>query len=93
MTSNWPSTDSRTPAQAIIFGLGSMFNHSTHKQNVVWERDTERQIITYRAFRDIMAGEELCISYGSHLTFKDADAPVLPPPETEIEQLNQIQFD
>jgi hypothetical protein len=40
-----------------------------------------------------MAGEELCISYGSHLTFKDADAPVLPPPETEIEQLNQIQFD
>jgi SET domain-containing protein len=62
MTSNWPSTDSRTPAQAIIFGLGSMFNHSTHEQNVVWERDTERQIITYRAFRDIMAGEELCIS-------------------------------
>jgi len=70
-----------------------MFNHSTDEQNVVWERDAERQIITYRAFRDIPAGEELCISYGSHLTFKDADAPVLPPPEMELEQLNQIQID
>lgn len=69
-----------------------MFNHK-HEQNVVWERDTKRLIITYRAARDIQAGEELCISYGSHLTFKDADAPDLPPPETEIEQLNQIQID
>jgi SET domain-containing protein len=80
-------------AQAVVFGLGSMFNHSTQDQNVVWERDHDRLIITYRAWRDIKAGEELCISYGSHLTFKDADAPVLPPPETELEQLNQIQID
>jgi len=50
-------------------------------------------IITYRAFRDIAAGEELCISYGSHLTFKDVDTPVPVRPETEIEQLNQIQID
>jgi SET domain-containing protein len=70
-----------------------MFNHSTQDQNVVWERDTNRLIITYRAWRDIQAGEELCISYGSHLTFKDADAPAVPPPETEIEQLNQIEID
>lgn len=44
-----------------------MFNHSTHDQNVVWERDTERLIITYRALRDIPAGEELCeprLAYG-----------------------------
>lgn len=70
-----------------------MFNHSTQDQNVVWERDSEQLIITYRAWRDICAGEELCISYGSHLTFKDADAPVPIPPETELEQLNQIQID
>ncbi|KAH7085123.1 hypothetical protein BKA63DRAFT_11417 [Paraphoma chrysanthemicola] len=94
-TYNWPTTDSknaRTTAQAVIFGLGSMFNHK-HEQNVVWERDTKRLIITYRAARDIRAGEELCISYGSHLTFKDTDAPNLPPPETELEQLNRIQID
>lgn len=88
-----------------------MFNHSTQDQNVVWERDAERLTITYRAQRDIAAGEELCkrasndfqnhsivlnllgISYGSHLTFKDADAPVPPPPEEEMEQLIQIQLD
>jgi hypothetical protein len=37
-----------------------MFNHSTQDQNVVWERDTSRLMITYRALRDIQAGEELC---------------------------------
>jgi SET domain-containing protein len=94
--SNWPSAESsndKKSAQAVVFGLGSMFNHSTQDQNVVWERDISRLVITYRAWRDIQAGEELCISYGSHLTFKDADAPVLPPPETELEQLNQIEID
>ncbi|KAH8730166.1 hypothetical protein GQ44DRAFT_482154 [Phaeosphaeriaceae sp. PMI808] len=95
-TYNWPIIDSkgnRQLAQAVIFGLGSMFNHSIHEQNVVWERDSDQQVITYRASRNIMAGEELCISYGDRLTFKDTDAPKLPPPETEIEQLNQIQID
>ena len=47
-------------AQAVILGLGSMFNHSNQNQNVVWERDTERLIITYKALRDIPVGEELC---------------------------------
>jgi SET domain-containing protein len=37
-----------------------MFNHSSQDQNVVWERDLLRQTITYRAFRDIQADEELC---------------------------------
>lgn len=96
-------------AQAVIFGLGSMFNHSTQDQNVVWERDASRLIITYRASRDIHEGEELCkcitydtgvvepiaagISYGSHLTFKDADRPPPTAPEDEIEKIYQIQFD
>jgi hypothetical protein len=59
--------------QAIIFGLGSMFNHSTLQQNVGWERDLENKLITYVALRDIKEGEELCISYGQRLTFKDTD--------------------
>lgn len=96
MISNWPIVDAngvRKIAQALVLGLGSMFNHSTHEQNVVWQRDEDRLVITYQAFRNIAAGEELCISYGSHLTFKDADASFLPLPESEVDQLNQIAID
>ncbi|KAF1960256.1 protein methyltransferase [Byssothecium circinans] len=92
-TYNWPIIDpqgNKKVAQAVIFGLGSMFNHSTQDQNIVWERDMDRLIITYRTLRDIKAGEELCISYGSHLTFKDVDAPTPPSTEEEMEQFNQI---
>ncbi|GAM87292.1 hypothetical protein ANO11243_053140 [Dothideomycetidae sp. 11243] len=82
--SNWPvpapdkhnantNGESKRTAQAVVLGLGSMFNHSTMFQNVGWTRDTKHLIITYRALRDIQAGEELCISYGSRLTFVDAD--------------------
>ncbi|TKA73104.1 hypothetical protein B0A55_04843 [Friedmanniomyces simplex] len=72
-TYNWPSTPQSPKTQAVVFGLGSMFNHSSQNQNVGWIRDLERQVIVYRALRDIGAGEELCISYGEHLTFEDAD--------------------
>ncbi|KAM0689745.1 hypothetical protein Q7P36_010616 [Cladosporium allicinum] len=78
-TSNPPSEPSeplRAKPQAIILGLGSMFNHSTLAQNVGWTRDVKRQIIVYRTLRDVEAGEELCISYGApgQLTFVDAEA-------------------
>ena len=36
-----------------------MFNHAVD-QNVGWERDTDRLLVTYRSLRDISAGEELC---------------------------------
>lgn len=75
-TYNWPAKDSNGKTvthQAVVFGLGSMFNHSTRNQNVVWKRELEREVIIYRALRDIQVGEELCISYGDHLTFVDAD--------------------
>jgi len=52
--------------QAVILGLGSMFNHSTLDQNVGFERDVERQVVTYRALRDISAGEELCMFLHVH---------------------------
>ncbi|PBP21748.1 SET domain protein [Diplocarpon rosae] len=60
--------------QAVVLGIGSMFNHSTLRQNVGWERDVTNLLITYIALRDIKAGEELCISYGQRLTFKDTDS-------------------
>lgn len=45
--------------QAVVFGLGSMFNHSS-EPNVVWQRDLDRLIVVYKADRDIQEGEELC---------------------------------
>lgn len=50
-----------------------MFNHSHMDQNVGWTRELENELVVYRALRDIREGEELCISYGDHLTFIDAD--------------------
>ncbi|EKD13842.1 uncharacterized protein L3040_005539 [Drepanopeziza brunnea f. sp. 'multigermtubi'] len=91
-TYNWPHTtsaakmnDHDTPSkspsttQAVILGLGSMFNHSTLHQNVGWERDIKNLLVTYIALRDIKAGEELCISYGQRLTFKDKDEEEIEP--------------
>jgi len=49
-----------------------MFNHAVD-QNVGWERDLKKLIVTYTALRDIEAGEELCISYGARLTFEDVE--------------------
>lgn len=60
--------------QAVILGLGSLFNHSAHLQNVGWIRDIPNKTITYKTLRDIKDGEELCISYGDRLTFVDVDA-------------------
>jgi hypothetical protein len=86
-------TKTPTTTQAIILGLGSMFNHSKHEQNVGWERDLKNLLITYSTLRDIMKGEELCISYGIRLTFKDTD----PDPEEMTDEdwgqvLNIIDF-
>ncbi len=107
--SNWPYTppsqavsqnngSKLSPAQketrqALIFGLGSMFNHSTLHQNVGWERDLDNLLITYTTLRDIKKGEELCISYGQRLTFKDTDEEnVETGPEDWTEVLNIIDL-
>lgn len=84
--SNWPYTSSHshtshlnngtkpyTQTQAVVLGLGSMFNHSNIHQNIGWERDIAAKTITYTSLRDIKEGEELCISYGQRLTFKDTE--------------------
>lgn len=87
-TYNWPSTTQPgSTTQAVVFGLGSMFNHSARHQNVGWTRDLERQVIVYRALRDIAAGEELCISYGGRLTFVDVEQD---SSAVEIEDANDV---
>jgi hypothetical protein len=61
--SNWPIQDSQgkvQTGQAIVFGLGSMFNHHGTAQNVGWDRDIANLVIVYKALRDIEIGEELC---------------------------------
>ena len=100
-TYNWPaapganSTPEARPSepltakpQALILGLGSMFNHSTLRQNVGWTRDVDRLVIVYRTLRDVPAGEELCISYGApgQLTFVDAEAEEARREEEEEER-------
>lgn len=70
-----------------------MFNHSSLDQNVYWERDLEGRCITYRALRDIEAGEELCISYGK-LWFVDSDMEHAETDETDgIEVLSKIDME
>lgn len=64
-----------------------MFNHSTLHQNVGWTRDVENRLITYTALRNIVRGEELCISYGDRLTFVDADARILHGKREENEDI------
>jgi len=103
--SNWPysppsntsqSNESKQPpiqTQALILGLGSMFNHSTMYQNVGWDRDIKNLLITYTTLRDIKEGEELCISYGPRLTFKDVEEePFDTGPEDWTEVLNIIDL-
>lgn len=78
--------------QAVILGLGSMFNHSALNQNVGWKRDVKNLLMTYTALRDIKEGEELCISYGSRLTFVDTEAEALKEVEDENEILSRIEL-
>lgn len=52
----------------MALGLGSLFNHSTLNQNVGWERNLVAQCITYRALRDVRAGEELYVILESRLS-------------------------
>ncbi|KAI9815021.1 MAG: hypothetical protein M1827_002864 [Pycnora praestabilis] len=79
-SSNWPYRDEVTgkvaTTQAVVLGLGAMFNHSSHDQNVGWKRNIEGGTIIYTSLRDIKMGEELCISYGSWLTFVDAEPTI-----------------
>ena len=55
--STWPQKDALTDKlvmhQAVVLGLGSMFNHSRLRQNVGWKRDVDAGVIMYTTLCDI----------------------------------------
>lgn len=94
-TYNWPDpTRAGATTQAVVFGLGSMFNHAARAQNVGWTRDVRRGVVVYRTLREVLAGEELCISYGGRLTFVDVDERDREEEEREVgeEVLGRIRL-
>lgn len=54
----WRSTRSA----AVVFGYGSIYNHS-FTPNADWKQDFRSIRMTYRAIKDIKAGEEITINY------------------------------
>ncbi|KAI9854105.1 MAG: hypothetical protein M1824_000617 [Vezdaea acicularis] len=80
--------------QAIVLGLGSVFNHSGPGQNVGWERDVQRMLVRYITLRNVCKGEELCISYGTKLTFEDAEAQsVIEETEDSLQAFQNVAVD
>ncbi|PWN19843.1 hypothetical protein BCV69DRAFT_35809 [Microstroma glucosiphilum] len=53
----------RMGEMALALGLGSLFNHSA-SPSVAFKLDRPSHSIRYTLVRDVVAGEELCISYG-----------------------------
>ncbi|KAI5809582.1 hypothetical protein DFH27DRAFT_152038 [Peziza echinospora] len=85
---NWPIKDVNSSTtvmhQAVVLGLGSMFNHSKFGQNVGWKRNIDAGLVVYTTLRDIQLGEELLISYGDKLWFEDVDD--IPEKEASAEE-------
>ncbi|KAJ2632204.1 hypothetical protein H4R22_001443 [Coemansia sp. RSA 1290] len=85
---------------ALALGLGSMFNHEPPgSENVGFVRDMDRALIKYVALRDIAAGEELCICYGSNVWFdvvtdtvSSKPAATENPPETPLDFLCSFEL-
>lgn len=47
---------------ALPLGYGSIYNHSS-SPNAKWTRDFDKQIITFKAVRNIAPGEEITTTY------------------------------
>ena len=69
---------------ALGLGLASMFNHSS-TPNVNFTCDHAKGTITFRTFRPVTAGEELCICYAA-----DESKLWFTPVPTSSEQSNSI---
>lgn len=50
----------------VVFGYGSMYNHSNARQNVIYRinSDNKKRFLDFVALRDIPAGGECLINYG-----------------------------
>ena len=82
---------------ALALGLGSLFNHHPSSANVSFELDKSTRSIRYRTVRQISAGEELCICYGSGRMWwegPDEERPSTPVSEThEVSLFGRIGFE
>ncbi|MCE9532260.1 MAG: SET domain-containing protein [Planctomycetes bacterium] len=65
-------------SNAIPLGFGGLFNHSDDPNMSFW-LNVRKQSITFRAKREIAAGEQLTIDYLWNK--KDRKKYLLPPPE------------
>jgi hypothetical protein len=76
---------------ALALGIGSLFNHH-HDPNTFYKRDIQQGCIRFYTLRPVKAGEELCISYGSVLWFKNADQVDTMEEETEQDIFNGLDI-
>lgn len=53
-----------SPYSYLALGLGSLFNSSSKKDNTEWVVNENKEIITFKATRDISTGEQIFIDYG-----------------------------
>lgn len=49
---------------ALVLGFGSIYNHS-FENNAHYLFDEERNVFVYQSIKDILAGEQIFISYGN----------------------------
>jgi SET domain-containing protein len=58
-----PKVDpSRYSGSAVVFGYGSMYNHS-FDPNAAWSINVKNRTMTFKALRDIQEGEEIFHNY------------------------------
>lgn len=58
----------------LALGYGSLFNHDSHRPNIIYHIHSHQQTIVYKSgVQMIPKDTELCISYGSNLWFDDDD--------------------
>jgi SET domain-containing protein len=62
---NYPFVwNTRKKSVAILFGYGSLYNHSEKKSNLEYTKDLKNDVMLFSANRDIKKGEELLVDYG-----------------------------
>ena len=53
-----------TDVYSLVLGWGSLFNHSDRHNTEYWH-DTDRDLIVFHTVRDVSAGEQLFVNYGT----------------------------
>jgi len=56
---------------AIVFGYGSIYNHSFENTNARFDPDFEKNEMVFTAIKDIAPGEEICTNYNGEAEDKE----------------------